>query len=66
MEQLPEKEPNDIVSIQYVASLMGVTTRSVRSWCNAGKLKATMLGREYAILWQDFVVFWNEYSKKKK
>ena len=65
MNELPEKDPCEIVSVRYTAGLLGVTTRSIRRWCESGKLKATLLGREYAILWRDFVVFWNEYQSKK-
>ena len=62
---LPDRAPCDVISTSDVADILGVSTRAVRLWCENGKLKSTKLRVEHAILWRDFLVFWNEYSRKK-
>ncbi|MCP4361493.1 MAG: helix-turn-helix domain-containing protein [Chloroflexi bacterium] len=63
MKKLPEIAPTKILSTEEVAQIAGVTPRTVRRWCVSGVLKSEQLGREYAILWQDFVSFWQERNK---
>ena len=62
--ELPKKDPMEIVSTGEIAEITGITQRGVRMWCEAGKLKAKLLGREYAIHWQDFEAFWQERQTK--
>ncbi|MCP4427549.1 MAG: helix-turn-helix domain-containing protein [Chloroflexi bacterium] len=63
MNELPKKDPDQIVSVKEVAEIAGRTRRTVARWCKSGDLKATLLGKEYAILWKDFVSFWQERNK---
>ncbi len=63
MNDLPEKEPNQIVSTKYVAKIADVDPRTVRRWCKSGDLKATLLGNNYVIVWSDFLNFWQERHK---
>ena len=44
---------DDILNVQQVAAQLSVTSQTVRSWIDSGKLKAGRVGKAYRILRRD-------------
>jgi excisionase family DNA binding protein len=44
---------DDILNVQQVAAQFSVTSQTVRSWIDSGKLKAGRVGKAYRILRRD-------------
>ncbi len=61
------KEPNDLITIQEAAEMLGVHPETLRRWDRAGKLRAIKIGergdRRFAKA--DILKFINEYKSKK-
>lgn len=57
MNELPEHEPNDVLTTEEIAEIIGRSPRTVQRWCKSGKLAHKRIGYNYAIIWQDFVTF---------
>ncbi|RMH01291.1 MAG: DNA-binding protein [Chloroflexi bacterium] len=64
--ELPEKDATEIVTTNEIAQIVGVSARTVQRWCHSGELPAKRVGYNFAIVWSDFVSFWQARSEIKK
>ena len=56
----------DYLTVEQVATQMGVTERSVRNWINKGELKAFKLGTGWKITAEDLQKFIDSKSNIQK